>query len=181
MSSIIRSCRFDTDRLLVKEWHSLSGAQWDAPDHLAGIVRGLLTPEVTRSLPESWHGTYSLGRAREWIAQRDLEGSTLLVLDRACHKPLGLLILFEIDPGNGRGVEIHLGYLLAEPAWGKGLASELIGGFVAWCRNQDVALVVGGVEPGNIGSRRVLEKNGFSRQARSAEPLFELRLSPAAR
>lgn len=52
--------------------------------------------------------------------------------------------------------------MLAENTWGKGFASELIGGFVDWCRGKDnISSLAGGVEAGNAASRRVLEKSGF--------------------
>ncbi len=76
---------------------------------------------------------------------------------------------------------MRLGYLLAERAWGKGIASELIRGLVEWCRKSGIASIVGGVERNNIASRRVLEKNGFVCDAstkNSPEQMFELKLGP---
>lgn len=72
-------------------------------------------------------------------------------------------------------------YLLAEAVWGAGVASELIRGFVDWCERNNVASIVGGVERGNVASRRVLEKNGFERDPRgddagSEEDIFRLQL-----
>ena len=68
---------------------------------------------------------------------------------------------------------------LAEAVWGGGVASELIRGFVGWCERNNVASIVGGVERGNVASRRVLEKNGFvcdptEDDAGSEEDIFRL-------
>ncbi len=175
---ISRGCVYSTDRLLVREWHSLTEAQWQAQD-LADVVTDMLTPPVTASLPEPWQGEYSAQRAREWIQARDDEGTVLLVVEQGSRLPIGLVILFEVEPADHTGVEIRLGYLLAETAWGKGMASELIAGFVSWCRGAEVAAIVGGVARGNVPSRRVLEKCGFTcvpATEESEEQMFEIRL-----
>lgn len=123
----------------------------------------MLTPSVTQSLPEAWQGAYTTERANEWIDERDREGATLLVLERSSRTPVGLMILFESDDEQIDRT-IRLGYLLSESAWGQGLASELVQGFVKWCRTVEIVLIIGGVERDNIPSQRVLEKNGFVSQ-----------------
>lgn len=153
-------CEFVTKRLLVKEWHSLSSDDWEHQS-LADVVRMMLTERVTESLPPGWGDHYTEERARQWIEDRDREGATLLVIDRSLGLPVGMMILFEVDDDVGGGVEIRLGYLLAEAAWGQGIANELVRGFVDWCRRADISSIVGGVDRDNTASRRVLEKNGF--------------------
>ncbi len=69
--------------------------------------------------------------------------------------------------------------MLAESAWGRGLASELVQGFADWCRQVGVASIVGVVARDNPSSRRVLERNGFVYDPSTegeAEQFFELRL-----
>lgn len=170
---------FSTQRLLVNEWHSFTAEEWVQRD-LAIVVMEMLTTRVTQPLPPAWQGSYSIDRARDWVKERDCEGVTLLVVEKASQKPVGLIILF--DPAkDGKGAELRLGYLLAESAWGKGLASELIMGFVEWCRRAEVALITGGVNRDNIASKRVLEKSGFvcdPSTEDAAEQLFQLQLSP---
>ena len=156
MLMLCKSCSFNTDRLIVKEWRALSDSDTD----MVQSVITILTPRVTQSLPESWHGEYTVDRASRWIADRDQEGATLLVLDSASKTPIGLMILFESeDEGVGRCVRI--GYSLAESAWGRGYGSELLKGFVDWCRTVDISSVIAGVARENRPSQRVLEKNGF--------------------
>jgi RimJ/RimL family protein N-acetyltransferase len=159
---ICEACAFETDRLLVREWHSITRDDRQEQD-LADLVVSVMTEPVTRSLPRPWRGEYTVDRAVGWIAERDSEGPTLLILERSTKQAVGLMILFEAgaDPGPG-GVDVRLGYLLAESAWGKGLASELIEGFVAWSRAEAaIRSLAGGVERDNAASTRVLEKNGF--------------------
>ncbi|MDH3682140.1 MAG: GNAT family N-acetyltransferase [Acidimicrobiia bacterium] len=179
----VDSCSFTTARLAVRDWQAAPISGRDEP-RLADIVAGLLTDAVTRHLPADWQGPYTPPRASRWIAERDAEGPVLLVADRETGEPLGLLLLFEYEHGED-GVEVRLGYLLAERAWGRGLATELITGFVAWCRTRPtVRSVVGGVEPGNEASIRVLERCGFERLAcdpgEGGELFYALRLGPGA-
>lgn len=157
---VSNTCSFSTSRLLVKQWHSLASEDVEEQD-LASVVAGMLTAPVTRSLPPGWQGSYTVERATEWIQERDREGTALLVVELAERKAVGLVILFESASVGSGGAELRLGYLLAESAWGKGLATELLLGFVEWCKQNNVASVVGGVERENAASRRVLEKAGF--------------------
>jgi len=170
----VETCSFRTDRLLVQPWHDPVDDGWPSVE-LATAVAGLLTEPVTRHLPDSWHGPYSIDRATQWIAERDNESPTLLVLNRSMQAPVGLVFLFESNgPGSSGAdseaddktanlVDIRLGYLLAESAWGRGLATELLGGLVCWAREQAmIGSITGGVAPANGASRRVLERLGFS-------------------
>ncbi len=166
---MLASCRFETERLEVGEWH----AAWAAASvrestsidaGLAGFVAAMLSDAVTRPLPEPWHGPYSPQRARRWIAERDAEGTVLLAAAKADGRPLALLLLSELQPASDEEPELRLGYLVAEEAWGSGIASELVAGFVGWCRKWRPAdSVAAGVEPENEASVRVLQKAGFER------------------
>lgn len=88
------------------------------------------------------------------------------------------MILFESDDEKSGSV-VRLGYLLSESAWGQGLASELVRGFVDWCGTVEIAAILGGVERDNTASQRVLTKNGFMSQPTAEDHgdlVFELRL-----
>lgn len=159
---VVRACAFETERLLAKEWHSLSPDDWHEQE-LARVVAEMLTESVTRGLPGPWQGSYSLDRACAWVEERDRDGTTLLVIDRSSREPVGLVILFETQAGYGaRDIDLRLGYLLSEAHWGKGLASELVAGLVRWCQGQPaISSITGGVARDNLASKRVLEKSGF--------------------
>ncbi|MBT5774258.1 MAG: GNAT family N-acetyltransferase [Dehalococcoidia bacterium] len=176
----LNGCEFETERLLVREWHALVTGDWQARD-LAETVAELLTPAVTHALPPDWGGEYDAERARRWIADRDAEGVTLLVVERSSGDPVGLLILTDGAENDGP-VGVRLGYLLVERGWGRGLGSELVAGFVGWCRENGVASISGGVAIDNPASARVLVKNGFQPvqtedAAGMGEQLFRLDLS----
>lgn len=176
-------CSFTTDRLAVAGWHQPEGTT-DAADDLAVVVAAMLTPAVTHALPPGWQGQYTPERATRWIIERDLEGQTLLVVDRATSQAIGLVMLHESAAADGAGVDIRLGYLLAEAAWGNGFGSELVAGFVTWCRQHSgVRSISGGVAAENMASARILEKNGFVRIGDAqadpgAEATHELILQP---
>ena len=167
---ILKTRAFETGRLLVKEWHSLSPSDWQEQE-LASVIVAILTEPVTHALPASWQGSYTEERANEWIIERDSEGATLLVIEKLSGRAIGLMILFEVlSEAGSDDVDVHLGYLLSEDAWGKGFATELVGGFVSWCRGQSsIMSIAGGVESDNQASIRVLEKNGFQPVPNSAE------------
>ena len=184
LSIALASCEFETERLAVGHWHSM---RFESSQHqeLADVIVDLLTPAVTRSLPGEWSGDYSVDRAQAWIAERDDEGVTLLALERSSRRPIGLVLLFaeSADPDQGRSsADLRLGYLLGENTWGKGFASELVAGLVAWCRDHEVASLTGGVADGNAASARVLTKNGFRDVTDAAavgqgERLYRLKLT----
>ena len=128
------------------------------------IVSAILTEPVTRSLPSLWQGEYTAERGREWITERDQEGTTLLLIEKSRREAVGLMILAEARPDKGRGTDIRLGYLLSEGSWGTGIATEAVDGFAGWCRGQTcIASISAGVGRNNVASRRVLEKTGFLR------------------
>ncbi len=162
-TTICRECAFATERLIVREWHSFSESEWQGD--LVHTVTEMLTEETLRPLPTQWRGAYDTDRAQAWIAELDRHGPTLLMVEAATRTPVGLFILFE-PPGDDRSdIEVRLGYLIAEPAWGKGFATEAITGFVDWCRRDPRVSAIGaGVERENVASRRVLEKAGFVAQ-----------------
>lgn len=144
----------------MRPWRRVPADEWRGA--LASVVREVLTPAVTRALPPDWAGPYDEARARNWINDRDAEGTNLLVVNRATHVAIGLVILNRPPGPDGEANELRIGYLLAEHAWGKGFASELLTGLVAWGENEPgIGSLAGGVARDNAASRRVLEKAGF--------------------
>jgi RimJ/RimL family protein N-acetyltransferase len=157
---VVGRCAFVTERLRVDPW-------WEADARggvdLAESVAELLTARTTEALPESWRGDYSVERARAWIAERDAESPTLLVTEVASARPVGLVVLAEVPLGES-AIDVRVGFVIAEDAWGRGLASEVVAGLIDWARRQPtVRTLTGGVDPEHRASARVLEKCGFRR------------------
>lgn len=166
----LSNCSFETERLAVDGWSRLLAGE--AAETLRdSFVVSLLTEAVTRDLPLQWQGPYDMNRAASWFAERKRESTVLLVVRRLDIRPVGLLILSESE-SRKRSRDVRLGYMIAESAWGSGLASELVAGFVAWCRtNGSIRTIVGGVAAGNSASARVLIKNGFVRHSNGVDHL----------
>ncbi len=177
MVRTLDDCAFDTERLTVRNWRYDADDNWPSRE-LSAAVQQTLTPAVTSALPPGWQGPYTLERASSWIEEREAEGTVLRVTERGTGEAVGLLLLGEeaLDDGS---LEARLGYLLAESAWGRGFATELVTGFVEWCRTQSaVRSIAGGVDADNVASRRVLEKCGFAvaEETGSGEVLYRLGL-----
>ena len=159
--SLEQRCNFKTERLLVRSWkHQI---QDPSNEHeFAKIVSGILTDNVTKSLPVGWQGLDSLKKSIEWIRKRAEESSFLTVQLINSNDVVGFMFLYESILSD-RSFDLRLGYLLSESVWRQGFGSELIKGLVDWCmKNDDIKSISGGVEIGNVGSIRVLERNGFS-------------------
>lgn len=57
---------------------------------------------------------------------------------------------------------VTIGYGMVEPEWGRGYGTAAVAALVALCRaHGGVKAIEADTEPANLGSRRVLEKNGF--------------------
>ena len=160
----ILECELWTPRLVVANWHQLANR---FGLDLAGTVDHILTPTTTAELPPVWQGTYDHERARAWIDDRDRESPTLLALERRTAEAVGLLILFESRSiSRDERADVRVGYVIAEPAWGQGFATEIIRALVTWGQSQPtIGSMSAGVTEGNHASERVLLKNGFRRVA----------------
>ena len=101
-------------------------------------------------------------------------GSYVLV-PRAHGNAIGTAGFF--GPPNEAG-EVTIGYGMVEPEWGQGYGTQAVAALVAICRaHGGVTAINADTDLDNIGSQRVLEKNGFE-HARTTEALeyFVLRL-----
>lgn len=160
-------CAYKTFRLSVDEWHSAKRSV-DGANELPATVASMLTEAVTKNLPPGWQGEFDEHRAETWITERDAEGTVLLAVQRTGDVPVGLLILFE--DSSQPVARVHVGYIVAERMWGAGYATEMLAGFVDWCRSNITGTeLIAGVDISNAPSVKVLEKCGFEREE-GAEP-----------
>ena len=69
--------------------------------------------------------------------------------------------------------EAEIGYCIDEPYWGKGVASEVAGAMIKHCfRELGMYRVIATCDADNIGSYRVMEKNGMTREGLLRENKF---------
>lgn len=111
---------------------------------------------MVRWLPGGFQGTTDEAGRRAFLDMLSAEAEAVALISQ--DGGIGLLILSRPQPGSA---ERHIGYLLAQSAWGQGLASELLRAVQDMFRASGVVLS-GGVMDENAASARVLEKAGFT-------------------
>lgn len=117
----------------------------------------LLSSEVVKSLPRSFHHINNSQQAAAWLERMQQEGQVLVVVDDISKAMIGFIFLFKSNDNI-----VHLGYLLGEPYWSQGYGYELLTGLLLRCKQKQLAeTLVAGVDSLNISSARLLEKVGF--------------------
>ncbi len=166
MSHSIPLSPYATERLSVRHWRQ----DLADPARRAELERGLLhilTPKVLEHLPPSLQ--VKKDRVADWVTDRAEESEVFVIEDKDAGELIGVMMLFvQADAGNPP--HIHLGYLLAEPVWGKGYASEVIRGLVAAMTPLGPFDVLGGVGVDNPASAKVLTRAGFVKDADLSTP-----------
>ncbi|MEM8729734.1 MAG: GNAT family N-acetyltransferase [Pseudomonadota bacterium] len=151
--------QFSTVRLSVQNWlPNLDNVQ--TRQALEQSLSAILSDRVLEHLPTPLQLEYPKGGVSTWIDARAKESEVLLVSWKQSKTLVGLLILAS-GGGAAERPLVHIGYLLAETAWGQGVASELLRGLVAAVKKEGPARLVGGVCRNNPASARVLQKTGF--------------------
>lgn len=154
------NCLFKTSRVSILNWNFIE-SQMELKNSTIESVLKIMTPNVTKSLPGGWQKLDTAHKAKNWINERKEDSNFYSIILTETNEIIGFLFLYEnhdIKESN----ELRLGYLLTETIWGKGIGSELIKGLLKWSNNSGIInSISGGVEKDNIGSIKVLEKNGF--------------------
>lgn len=94
-----------------------------------------------------------------WIyANENNQELNLVIEDRDTRKLIGSINLYEFNNDN---FSTKLGFGLAYKYWGKGIMTEAVNAILDYCFSGRFKKVFSSMFVDNIGSRRVLEKNGF--------------------
>jgi RimJ/RimL family protein N-acetyltransferase len=122
----------------------------------------VLAPAVLHHLPTPMQPTEADDRILQWLVARLAESEFYLVRCAQTSTLLGLMVLAEQTEQYGPDI-VRVGYMLAQDAWGRGYATELVNGLVSALRGggQPVRLLAG-VGKDNTPSMRVLVKAGFA-------------------
>lgn len=163
---------FSTERFRIKDWRSLINNDV-ARKKLEAALTAILSPPVLEHLPPSLQLDSEEGAISSWVDARVAESNVFVVNSKADKQLIGLVILAP-EPDHSKRPIIHLGYLIAEPAWGQGAASELVKGLVSALRSLAPARLVGGVDNDNPASARVLQKAGFVQDSALSTPHSEI-------
>lgn len=119
-------------------------------------------PVVTRYL--LWRPHQNLGETQDFLRHceqswHDRSSFPWVIVDKASQQIIGMIEL-RID-----GHRANLGYVLAQPYWGQGYMTETVQTLTNWALNQPNIYRVWAVcDVGNVGSARVLEKAGWTRE-----------------
>ncbi|WP_144394368.1 GNAT family N-acetyltransferase [Pleionea sediminis] len=153
---------FETPRLKIIEINgSLSNSE---REYLLKQIPLILSSSVVESLPPYFHSINSQEAAEVWL-DRMLSKSRLFLVKLANGELVGFLFAYV---ENGR--DAHIGYLLSEKYWGRGLASELLRGFIDEVTEEEAWVkLIAGVESSNMASVSLLKKLGFVEQVASEE------------
>lgn len=150
---------YSTERISILNWKYLE-SQYSLT-YLREFVLEIMAPEVTKSLPDGWQNLNTPEKAKNWILDRKKDSHFYGVSSNESKKLIGFLFLYP-EPQADKMYDIRIGYVLSSSTWGKGIGSELIHGLVNWSKSTGmINNLIAGVEEHNIGSVKVLLKNGF--------------------
>lgn len=148
---------FNTPRLNVIEINSNTAKLEQTA--LVNALPAILTPAVVANLPGYFQGIDSIAAAEKWLANM-LNECRLLMVQSQHQDVVGLLFIYTENQ------DAHIGYLLAEQYWGRGLAFELLQGFINLASTQSHwHKLIAGVDESNTPSIKLLKKLAFEEQA----------------
>ena len=158
-SANTHSVRLETDRLVLREHR---------PDDLAALHAMLSDPWTTWYIPEMRKADPFETEAYLRSVMRDEEAHlrlryNLIIQERAGGEAIGSLGLHAIDGGDD-GAHYGLGYFIRRDLWNRGFATEAVTAALDFIFSADAFRVSASCLAENLGSRRVLEKCGFTQE-----------------
>ncbi|MCA1826537.1 MAG: GNAT family N-acetyltransferase [Myxococcales bacterium] len=141
-----------TSRLVLRSWN---------PDDAAPLFAIYSDPEVTRHIPHVHLKDLDAARAkvREMMDLERKNGCTLWAVMRE-EELIGVC---------GFRTPDELGFAFRRDAWGNGYAQEAAIACIAWAARRGVRRILASVRPENAGSRRVLDRLGFTDTGKRSE------------
>jgi len=140
----------------VRTWHK---------DDAKTVARWADNPRVARNLRDRFPQPYTVADAKRWIrAAHAIHPPTHFAIE-ADGEAVGGIGFDPFDDVERRTAEI--GYWLAEPYWGRGIATEALAAVSDYAfRAFDLVRLQARVYEGNEASMRVLEKAGYELEGR---------------
>jgi len=136
---------------------------WDAADAMS-LASHANNPRISVNLRDGFPYPYTLKDARQWLKMISENKSDMI-------------LAIEVEGEAAGGIGLHgmkdvyrynaeLGYWLAEKFWGRGIISDAVGVLVNYAFTHTRWLrIYASIYEHNVPSMRVLEKNGFIREA----------------
>jgi len=143
------------------------------PDDAPSLARHANNRAIWLSLRDQFPSPYTLADAGRWIQEAaGLEPQThfAIAVDGAAAGAIGFHLKKDV-----RRRSAEIGYWLGEEFWGRGIATEAVRAVTghAFARF-DLVRLYAGVFEGNRASMRVLEKAGYTREARLRKAVTKL-------
>jgi len=142
------------------------------PADAQGIFELRSNPEIMRFVPRPLAENLDQAKAHLSLVIEKIENNTGInwVAKSKSGDFVGLMGLFRIEPENYRA---EIGYMILPQFHGKGLMSEAVSAMVGYgfgtLKLHSIEAII---DPENYASGRVLEKNGFVREAHIRENLL---------
>ena len=142
-------------------------------DDKAALLRYADNPKIARNLMDGFPNPYTPADADQWLqlaTTADPVTNFALEIDGEAGGGVGLML----RQGNFRR-SAEIGYWLAEPYWGRGIATEATIALTEWAfATFDLCRITAGVFSWNPGSMRVLEKAGYTLEAVHRKAIVKL-------
>jgi RimJ/RimL family protein N-acetyltransferase len=155
-------------RIDIGEWHIRPYRDGDLP----ALVKYADNPNVVRNLRDRFPHPYTSEAGRAWISSAKAQDPVVSFAIASQDELIGGVGIEPQSDVYRRSGE--LGYWLAEPFWGRGIATAAAKAMVQYAFTRlDLVRVFAGVFATNPGSARVLEKAGFHFEGRSQRAVFK--------
>ncbi|PLX11139.1 MAG: GNAT family N-acetyltransferase [Marinilabiliales bacterium] len=120
--------------------------------------------KIWLNLRDGFPHPYTLDDAREFIERNNNSNPQTVFAILYEGDLCGAIGIFKMEDVYRKSAEI--GYWIAEPYWGKGIASESVSRIVEFgFKELDIVRIYAGIFSNNTASQRVIEKNGFIKEA----------------
>jgi ribosomal-protein-alanine N-acetyltransferase len=141
----------------------------DAPELFFMRTDDRVMKYIERPRPKDINGTYDFIKL---IAEREKENNLITwgIALKNESKLIGTVCYLNIEKENHRS---ELGYALHPDHWGKGIMNEVLDVVIDYgFRKMKLHSIAANINPENIGSQKLLEKNGFVREAYFKENFY---------
>lgn len=126
-----------------------------------GVLLDHVTDDARQFLPASLASVRTVDDAVVWLEQQEADGTAVLFAGLRSSEDVVAVLVASEQLSSGVA-QIYIGYLVEPSVQGRGIATELVRGFVTWVGSEtSAASLVAGVESSHAASRSVLAKSGF--------------------
>lgn len=142
------------------------------PGDLAALLRHAGNRNVSIQLRDRFPYPYTLADGEQWIqrvTEQRPETDFAIATDVELIGGIGLELLGDVETGSA-----EVGYWLGQPFWNRGIATAALRVFCTWAFTEfDLVRLQACVFESNPASAHVLEKNGFTLEARLRQAVLK--------